>query len=65
MRILRPLEIARRIGCTPKYVGYLIDSGKLRGYRLPGSLHRRVREDVLDAFIRDRIEQKGTRKHGI
>ena len=56
--MLRPKEIAERLGCSVRYVAILIDMGKLRGFRLAGSKHRRVYADVLDAFIRERYPKR-------
>lgn len=45
-------EAAKRIGCTLRYVSILIDSGKLIGYRLPYSKHRRIPAAALEDFLR-------------
>ena len=60
-KILRPKEVARRLGCSDRYVAILIDSGKLRGFKLAGSTHRRVYEDVLEQFIRERYPKEAGR----
>lgn len=49
---LTTAEAAMRIGCTPRYVARLIDEGKLIGYRLPYSKHRRVTAASLEDFLR-------------
>lgn len=51
MRSLRPWQVAKRIGCCTRYVAKLVDSGKLPGYRLPGSNERRVLESDLIKFL--------------
>lgn len=57
-RVIRIKEMAARMGCTPRYIAILIDSGKLRGFRLPGSRHRRAYEDEFEAFLkRHRVTQ--------
>lgn len=45
-------EVARICRVTKRTVILWIDSGKLRGYTLPGSNHRRVAADDLKAFLR-------------
>lgn len=49
---LTTADAARQIGCTPRYVARLIDDGKLIGYRLPYSKHRRVTAASLEDFLR-------------
>lgn len=49
---LTTTEAARRIGCTPRYVCILIDTGKLIGYRLPYSKHRRIPAAALEDFLK-------------
>lgn len=44
---------AKMLGVASRTVCKWIDSGKLNGHRLPGSLDRRVRRDDLIAFIKD------------
>jgi excisionase family DNA binding protein len=51
MRMLRVWQIARRIGCCPRHVANLIDSGKLEGFRLAGSRHRRCTEEALEKYL--------------
>jgi excisionase family DNA binding protein len=48
---LTTAEAAMQIGCTPRYVARLIDEGKLIGYRLPYSTHRRVTAASLADFL--------------
>ena len=43
-------EVARLCGVTRRTVIEWIDSGKLEGYRIPGSLHRRVSSESLRRF---------------
>jgi excisionase family DNA binding protein len=45
-------EVARVCGVTKRTVIQWIDSGKLKGYRIPGSKHRRVSADALRTFLR-------------
>ncbi len=49
---LTTADAAMQIGCTPRYVARLIDEGKLIGYRLPYSKHRRVTAASLADFLR-------------
>jgi excisionase family DNA binding protein len=45
-------QIATRLSVAPRTVTKWIDAGQLRGYRLPGSGHRRVRGVELLDFVR-------------
>jgi len=40
--LLTTTEAARRLGCSASTIRRMIDTGVLRGYRIPGSKHRRV-----------------------
>ena len=46
-------QISRVCGAAPQTVSKWIDSGRLKGYRMPGSMDRRVKRDVLIAFLRE------------
>lgn len=46
-------EIARICTVAPRTVSTWVDSGRLKGYRLPGSLDRRVPRSDLIAFLKD------------
>lgn len=58
MRELRPQasyttgDVARICQVTKRTVIVWIDSGKLKGYRIPGSTHRRVSAAALRDFLR-------------
>jgi two-component system, OmpR family, response regulator RpaA len=43
--------IAKLCGVAPRTVSKWIDSGRLKGRRLPGSMDRRVGRAELDAFL--------------
>lgn len=45
-------EVARVCGVTKRTVIQWVDSGKLKGYRIPGSRHRRVSAEALRTFLR-------------
>lgn len=45
-------EIARALGVAPCTVSKWVDSGMMEGFRLPGSLDRRVYRDKFEAFCR-------------
>jgi excisionase family DNA binding protein len=45
-------DVARICQVTKRTVIQWIDSGKLQGYRIPGSTHRRVSQDSLERFLR-------------
>jgi two-component system, OmpR family, response regulator RpaA len=46
-------QIARLCAVAPRTVAKWFDSGKLRGYRIPGSQDRRVPRAELERFLRD------------
>ena len=46
-------QIARVCGCAPRTVTKWVDSGKLKGFRLPGSLDRRIRPEDVAQFLRE------------
>lgn len=58
MRNLKPQasyttgDVARICQVTKRTVIQWIDSGKLQGYRIPGSTHRRVSAEALRSFLR-------------
>ncbi len=45
-------EVAKVAGISKRKVAQWIDSGLLRGFTIPGSKHRRVRRDDLEAFLK-------------
>jgi excisionase family DNA binding protein len=50
-KILRIGQAADVLRMCPRTVAKLVDSKELGGYSLPGSRHRRVPLDALEAFI--------------
>jgi excisionase family DNA binding protein len=46
-------EIARLVGVAPQTVCKWIDTGRLKGYRVPFSNHRRVSRANLIRFLRE------------
>lgn len=44
-------EVASLCGVSTKTVKAWIDAGLLKGWRIPGSLHRRVDRDDLRVFL--------------
>ncbi len=52
MKVFTPAEVARILVVTPRTVTKWIDTGFLRGFRVPGSLDRRVPHDSLIRFLR-------------
>lgn len=52
MEILTTGNIAELCGVAPRTVSKWIDSGKLKGYRIPGTLHRRVLREDLSRFLK-------------
>ncbi|MEY4668256.1 MAG: Polar-differentiation response regulator DivK [Pseudomonadota bacterium] len=51
MFYLKTSEVAEALGVCPRTICNWIDSGKLPGFRIPGSLHRRVTEEEVWKFI--------------
>lgn len=45
--------IAKMCRCSPRLVAQWIDSGRLGGYRLPGTRTRRVTRTALLRFMRE------------
>lgn len=43
-------QVAKACSCSPKLVAKWIDTGLLKGYKLPGSQDRRVERADLEAF---------------
>jgi len=50
--VLTTGQVARICRVAPRTVSKWVDSGKLRGYRIPGSRDRRVPMEQLVAFLR-------------
>ncbi len=48
--LLSPGKIADLLSVARRTVCHWIDSGLLKGFRIPGSRHRRVRKEDFDAF---------------
>lgn len=46
-------EVAALCRVAPRTVAKWFDSGRLRGYRIPGSLDRRIPREALLAFLRE------------
>jgi hypothetical protein len=46
-------QVARICCCCPKKVADWVDTGKLRGYRIPGSLDRRIPRESLVRFLKE------------
>src|SRR5512146_2020589 len=65
--VLTTGEVARICHVAPRTVTKWFDTGKLRGYRIPGSRDRRIPRPQLLAFMRahgipiDVLEQTATR----
>jgi two-component system, OmpR family, response regulator RpaA len=49
--VYTPQDVANICHVAPRTVAKWIDSGRLKGYRIPGSQHRRVPRDRLVAFL--------------
>lgn len=46
-------EVAKICSVAPRTATKWIDSGRLKGYRVPGSLDRRVPHAMLVAFLKE------------
>ena len=51
--VLTTGEVAKLCNVAPRTVSKWFDSGKLRGYRIPGSKDRRIPMQQLVRFMRD------------
>ena len=60
-QVLSTGTIARLLHVCPRTVAKWIDSGKLAGYRLPGSGDRRVTKTAYNEFL----EKEGLLKPGL
>jgi excisionase family DNA binding protein len=52
-RVFTTGQVAKICSVAPRTVQKWFDSGKLRGYRIPGSQDRRVPREQLIRFLRD------------
>lgn len=57
-RYLTTGQAALVLRCSQKHVSQLIDRGLLRGFRMPGSRHRRIVRADLDAFQNRHLPQE-------
>ncbi len=53
MKLLTSGDVARICGVAPRTVSKWCDSGKLKSFRIPGSLHRRIVPEDLLAFLKE------------
>lgn len=53
MTIYTTRDVSRICGVSPREVSKWFDSGRLRGYRIPGSQDRRIPREHLLRFFRD------------
>jgi len=51
MKIFSTGKAAKIVGVCPRTLNKWIDTGKLEGFRIPGSLHRRVTRESLIKFL--------------
>lgn len=50
MRVFTTTEVAKALGFGERSIAKWVDSGDLRGFRIPGSSHRRIPEESVWAF---------------
>jgi|CXWL01.1.fsa_nt_gi excisionase family DNA binding protein len=48
--VLTTGAVAKLIGLSTKKVSQLVDAGKLKGFKIPGSTHRRIARDEFEKF---------------
>lgn len=53
LKVFTTGQVAKICNVAPRTVSKWFDSGKLRGYRIPGSQDRRIPRDVLIQFLND------------
>jgi two-component system, OmpR family, response regulator RpaA len=53
MRIFTVGQVAKILKVSPQKVLYHINSGHLRGYRIPGSQDRRIPREYLIQFLKE------------
>lgn len=46
-------QVAKMAGVAPRTVAKWFDSGRLKGYRIPGSQDRRIPREYLIKFFKD------------
>ena len=51
MRVFTTSEAAKICNVSPRTLTKWIDTGQLKGYRLPGTAHRRVPREYLLTFM--------------
>jgi excisionase family DNA binding protein len=51
--VLTTGQVAKIMSCATRTVTNLIDNGKLPGFRIPGSTHRRVLKSDLISFMKN------------
>ena len=52
-KVYRPGEVAEICHCSPRQVQTWFEEGMLRGYKLPGSGHRRILGEDLLRFLKE------------
>ena len=61
-------QVAKMVGVAPRTVVRFVDSGELRGFRIPGSQDRRIPRDNLIRFLKEhdiplgKLEDEGKTK---
>lgn len=53
MKVYTTTQAARHANVAPRTICKWMDSGRLNGYRLPGSADRRIPHENLVKFLRD------------
>ena len=51
MKVFTTTQVARIANVAPRTVSKWVDSGRLKGYRIPGSQDRRIPEPYLIEFL--------------
>jgi excisionase family DNA binding protein len=52
MQVFSTTEVAKICGLSRRFIAKCVDSGKLKGYKIPGSNIRRIPRDRLIEFLK-------------
>jgi len=58
-RFLNVEQVADRLNCSRRHIYNMINYGKIKAFKIGGRNGFRIRESVLEEFIRDREEAEG------
>lgn len=55
MKVFTTGQVARMTKVSPQTVCRWFDSGRLKGYRIPGSRDRRIPKENLERFLKENL----------